>query len=190
MIVFLTLFMLLEGPDWRRRAVALTPGRSRPALERIGAGIYRCVTGFVTGNLLASLLGAVVATAIMLLAGVPYAMPLGVFVGIVELVPYVGPALATLVVGAVAFTEGARTGLVVFGLLLAYHTVEGHTVRPLLYGRAVALSPLAALVSIVVCTEIAGVVGAVAAIPVAGAVKVVLAEVLASRAAGTPDHAT
>ena len=89
----------------------------------------------------------------MLVTGVPYAVPLGLFVAIIELVPYVGPLVATIVVTAVALTVGTASALVALGLLLAYHAVEGHTLRPFLYGRAVKLSPLAVLVAILLGTE-------------------------------------
>jgi predicted PurR-regulated permease PerM len=177
-IAFLTLFMLLEGPAWQGRVVALAPERNQALVERIGAGVYRCIAGFVTGNLLASLLAAVVVTVVMLVAGVPYALPLGLFVGIVDLVPFIGPVVATLVVSMVALAQGTETALTVFVLLVAYHMIEGHTVRPLLYGRAVDLSPLAVLVSLLLCTEIAGILGALAAIPIAGTIGVVVRELV------------
>ena len=121
----------------------------------------------------------------MLLAivGVPFALPLGLFVVIVDLVPYLGPALATVVLSAVALTQGPVPALVVFGVLLAYHLVEGHTLRPLIYGRALQLSPLAVLIAIVLGTELAGILGALAAIPVAGAIQVGFTELLRQRAA-------
>ncbi|MCA1698426.1 MAG: AI-2E family transporter, partial [Actinobacteria bacterium] len=65
-IAFLTLFMLLEGPDWRSRIIELVSERHRPTVHRIGAGVYRSVGGFVTGNLLASVLAGLVATVVML----------------------------------------------------------------------------------------------------------------------------
>ena len=178
---FLTFFMLLEGPEWRRRCTELIPQRSRGVAERIGAGVYRSVGGFVTGNLVASLLAGLVATIIMLVTGVPYAVPIGLFVAIIELVPYVGPLVATVVVVAVALTVSLTTGLVTLGLLLAYHAIEGHTLRPFLYGRAVQLSPLAVLVAILLGTEIAGILGALIAIPVAGSVQVIIQELIARR---------
>ncbi|MFL5560418.1 MAG: AI-2E family transporter, partial [Gemmatimonadaceae bacterium] len=79
-IAFLTFFMLLEGPDWRARVTGLIPDQHRGSVERVGAGVYRSVGGFVTGNLLASLLAGFVVTMIMLIAGVPYAVPIGLFV--------------------------------------------------------------------------------------------------------------
>ena len=101
-IAFLTLFMLLEGPEWRRRVSALIPERHLLPAERIGAGVYRSVRGFVTGNLLASFLAGVVATVTLLVVGVPYALPLGLFTVIVELIPYIGPAVVTVLLSLVA----------------------------------------------------------------------------------------
>jgi predicted PurR-regulated permease PerM len=180
-IAVLTFFMLLEGPRWRRQLVELVPDRSRPVIERIGSGAYRAVAGFVTGNLLASLLAGAFATIVMLVTGVPFAIPLGLFVAIIALVPYVGPVVAIVLVTAVAVTHSTTTALVVFVLLSLYALIEGHTLRPLIYGRALKLSPLTVLVAIVVGTEIAGILGALAAIPVTGSIRVILVELLALR---------
>lgn len=177
LIGFLTLFMLLEGPAWRRRLSGLLPDRDRASIERVGTGIYKSVGGFVAGNLLASLVSGVVCTVLLLITEVPYALPLGVFVVVLELVPYVGPAVVTVLLTSVALTQGPVRALVVFCVLLAYHLVEGHTLRPLIYGRALKLSPLAVLMAIILGTELAGVVGTLAAIPVAGAIQVVIVEV-------------
>jgi predicted PurR-regulated permease PerM len=182
LIGFLTLFMLLEGPDWRRRITSLVPENSRGSIERVGAGVYRAVGGFVAGNLLASLVSGLVATLLLAIVGVPYALPLGLFVVIVDLVPYVGPALATLVLTAVALTQGPVPALVVLCVLLAYHIIEGHSLRPLIYGRALRLSPLAVLIAIVLGTELAGILGTLAAIPVAGAIQVGFTELIRQQA--------
>jgi predicted PurR-regulated permease PerM len=123
----------------------------------------------------------VVATIIMLVTGVPYAIPLGLFVAIIELVPYPGPLVATVLVTAVALTQGVVTALVVLVLLLVYHMIEGHTLRPLVYGRALKLSPLAVLIAILLGTEMAGILGALAAIPIAGSIQVIIRELLEQR---------
>lgn len=181
-IAFLTLFMLMEGPEWRTRLVDLIPDKNRPVMERIGSGIYSSVSGFVIGNLLASFLAGVVVTTILLIVGVPFAFPLGLFVFIIELVPYLGPLVATVLLTAVALTEGVVPGVVVLALLLLYHLIEGHTLRPMIYGRALKLSPLAVLIAILLGAEIAGILGALAAIPVAGSIQVVIGELLRERA--------
>lgn len=181
-IAFLTLFMLLEGPRWRARVTDLIAERHRASCERVGAGIYRSVSGFVTGNLLASFLAGIVATIVLLAASVPYAIPLGLFTAIIEVIPYIGPVVVTLLLSLVALTVSPVAAAVVFGAMLLYHLIEGHTLRPLIYGRALNLSALAVLVAIILGTEIAGVLGALAAIPVAGSIQVILAEILEQRA--------
>ena len=180
-IAFLTLFMLLEGPDWRRRIVELVPDRHRPPVERIGAGVYRSVSGFVTGNLVASFLAGVFAAIVLLVIGVPYAIPLGLFTAIVELIPYIGPTVVTIVLPLVALTVGPIAALVVFTLMLLYHVVEGHSLRPLIYGRALKLSALAVLIAILLGAEVAGILGVLAAIPVAGSIQVIIGEVIEQR---------
>lgn len=185
-IAFLTLFMLLEGPAWRRRTVDLISDQHRASAERIGAGIYRSVSGFVTGNLLASFLAGVIATIVLLIAGVPYAFPLGLFTAIIEVIPYVGPVVVTLLLSLVALTVSPVAAAVVGGLMTVYHVVEGHTLRPMIYGRALNLSALAVLVAIILGSEVAGILGALAAIPVAGSIQVILTEILDRR---NPDRA-
>ncbi len=187
-IAFLTLFMLLEGPEWRRRLVELIPDRHGPSAERIGAGVYGSVNGFVTGNLTASFLAGVFATIVLLIVGVPYAFPLGLFTAIIELIPYVGPVVVTVLLTLVALTVGPVTALVVFVLMLLYHLVEGHSLRPLIYGRALKLSALSVLIAILLGAEVAGVLGVLLAIPIAGSIQVIISELIDQRK-GRPSSA-
>ncbi len=89
----------------------------------------------------------------------------------------------TFVATALAATQSITVAVVVFVLLLVYHAVEGHAIRPLMYGRSVALSPLTMLVALLLGYAIAGVLGVLVAIPVAGAIAAVAHELLAMRRA-------
>ncbi len=181
-VAFLTFFMLLEGPAWVERFMVLLPDRLRPRYRRIGVGISRTVGGFVTGNLLASLLGGAVTTGVLFAAGLPYPVPLGVLVAFLDLFPIFGAFVALAIVAAVAFAHGLVTGIVVTGIVFLYHQLEVYYLRPIIYGRMVELSPLAVLVAAVIGTAIAGPLGAIAAIPAGGAIQLILAEVLDARA--------
>ncbi len=180
-IFFLTLFMLLEGPSWRERFTDLIPVARRPSIERMGSGVYKSVSGFVSGNLLASMLAGIFATILLLVVRVPYAFPLGLFTAIIELVPYIGPVIVTVLLSLVALTVGPVTAIIVLVVLLVYHLIEGHTVRPLIYGRALKLSALAVLIAIILGTEVAGILGALVAIPVAGSIQAIISELLEQR---------
>jgi predicted PurR-regulated permease PerM len=181
-VAFLSFFMLLEGPAWIRRLDALLPEATRPRWERIAYGIYRTVGGFVSGNLLASLLAGLTTTGVLVATGIPFAVPLGLLVAFLDLLPIFGMIIALVIMAAVSFSHSAVAGIVVVGFMFIYHQFEVYLLRPMIYGRTIELSPLAVLVAVVIGTELAGVIGALAAIPIAGAANVILCELLRARA--------
>jgi predicted PurR-regulated permease PerM len=175
-IAFMTVFMLLEGPQWVERFYSLVSDEHRPRLERIGHQIYRTIGGYVTGNLLISLIAGVSSTIVLLALNVPYAVALGLIVAILDLVPLAGATLAAIIVASVAFIHSIPAGIIVVVFFVVYQQVENHFLQPVVYSRTVQLSPLAILISVLIGAELAGVLGALAAIPVAGALQVLILE--------------
>jgi predicted PurR-regulated permease PerM len=173
-IAFLTFFMLLEGPAWMDRLYGLLPERSQPRGRKIGHDVYRTVGGYVTGNLLISLIAGTLTTVILLAVGVPYAVALGVIVAVLDLIPLAGATIAGIIIGTVAFLHSVTAGIVVVVFFVVYQQIENHFLQPVIYGRTVQLSPLAVLISVLVGAQLAGILGALGAIPVAGAIQVIL----------------
>jgi predicted PurR-regulated permease PerM len=173
-IVFLTFFMLLEGPAWMDRFYGLLPERLQPRWRKIGHDVYRTVGGYVTGNLLISLIAGTLTTIVLLVVGVPFAVALGVIVAILDLIPLAGATIAAIIIGTVAFLHSITAGIVVVVFFLIYQQVENHFLQPVIYGRTVQLSPLAVLISVLIGAKLAGILGALGAIPVAGAIQVIL----------------
>ena len=173
-ITFLTFFMLLEGPAWMERIYGLLPERLQPRWRKIGHDVYRTVGGYVTGNLLISLIAGTLTTIVLLAVGVPYAVALGVIVAILDLIPLAGATIAAIIIGTVAFLHTITAGIVVVVFFLIYQQVENHFLQPVIYGRTVQLSPLAVLISVLIGAQLAGILGALGAIPVAGAIQVIL----------------
>lgn len=177
-VPFLTFFMLLDGRRWVDGVLDVMPPSARPRWERAFDGINRTVGGYVTGNLLISLVAGTVAAVTLMAAGVPYALPLAVIVAILDLVPLVGATVALVVCSVAALSEGVVQAVIVVVVLLVYQQIENHVLLPVVYGRTVNLSPLGVLVSLLIGAEIAGVLGALAAIPVAGSISVIASELV------------
>jgi predicted PurR-regulated permease PerM len=173
-IAFMTLFMLLEGPTWVERFYSMLPDRSRERWRGIGQKIYLTVGGYVTGNLLISVIAGVSATLVLLALGVPYAVALGLLVAILDLIPLAGATIAAIIVCSIGFLHTITAGIILIVFFILYQQLENHVLQPLVYSRTVRLSPLAILISVLIGAQIAGVLGALAAIPVAGAIQVVL----------------
>jgi predicted PurR-regulated permease PerM len=181
-VIFLTYFMLLEGPTTIRRLLDQLPESSRVRFERVGSDIYRTISGYVTGNLLISLIAGVTSAAVLFGVGSDYAIALGLVVAILDLIPLAGATLAAIVVSTVILieTDWIRA-LVVIGFFVAYQQFENHVLQPLVYGRTVQLSPLAVLVAVLIGANLAGILGALLAIPIAGSLLAIAREVLQYR---------
>lgn len=180
-IVVMTFFMLLEGRGWVDRFYSLFPEQTRGRWEKVGQDIYRTIGGYVTGNILISLIAGAAATVVLLAMGVPYAVALGLLVAFLDLIPLAGATIAGVIVTTVAFLHTVPAGIVVLIFVVVYQQVENHFLQPVIYGRTVQLSPLTVLVAVLIGAELAGVLGALAAIPVAGAIQVILRDQLAHR---------
>jgi predicted PurR-regulated permease PerM len=181
-IIFLTFFMLLEGPRSVDRFLGLLPESARPRWERVGNDIHRTVGGYVSGNLLISLIAGTASVIVLLALGSDYAIALGVVVGIFDLIPLAGATIAAIIVSTVVFIElGWIKGLIVVAFFIGYQQLENHVLQPVIYGRTVQMSPLAVLIAVLIGAELAGVLGALAAIPIAGTVQAIFRELLRYR---------
>jgi len=181
-VIFLTFFMLLEGPRTIERVLGLLPESTRVRYERVGREIYRTISGYVSGNLLISLIAGVISTVVLFAVGSEFAIALGLVVAILDLVPLAGATLAAIIVSTVVLieTDWVRCVIVV-SFFVAYQQFENHVLQPLVYGRTVELSPLAVLVAVLIGAELAGILGALVAIPVAGSLLAIGREVLEYR---------
>ena len=189
-IAFMTLFMLLEGRKWIESFFSLlAPGPQR-RWRAVGHDIYRAVGGYVTGNLLISLIAGGLTTIVLLVVGVPYAVALGLIVAILDLIPLAGATIAAIIVGAVAFLHSIPAGIIVIVFFIVYQQVENHILQPIVYGKTVQLSPLVVLIAVLIGAQLAGVLGALAAIPVAGSLQVVFVDWLRHRRGEEPAGAT
>lgn len=171
-------FLLIDGPDvWRLLLKAV--GESRAVrLDRVAQKITRAISGFVTGNLLISLIAGAVGLVTMLLLDIPYAFALAAFLALFDLIPLVGAAMGTMVIALVALTQGLLVTIIVVTVLLIYQVIEGHVIQPLVYSRAVSLSPLFIVLASVIGADLGGIIGVLLAIPAASVLQIVVQEIV------------
>jgi predicted PurR-regulated permease PerM len=189
-VAFLTLFVGLSGYQWFDGFLRVVPDGSRERWRRVGRGVSEAVGGYVFGNLVISVIAGTFTVALLLATRVPYPVPLGLIVAVLDLVPLVGATLGAVIVGTVALTKGiAVTAIVIAGMWL-YQQIENNILVQVIYQRTVKLSALAIAVSVAAGAEIGGIVGALLAIPVAGAFRVASREALAWRRGEVPPEET
>ena len=154
---------------------------AQPRWRRVGADISATVGGYVTGNLLISLIAGTSITIVLLIMGVPYAVALGLLVAVLDLIPLAGATIAGIIVVTISFLHSLPAGIVVAIFVIVYQQAENHVLQPVIYGRTVQLSPLVVLVAVLVGAKLAGVLGALGAIPIAGTIQILIVDHLRFR---------
>jgi len=168
----LALFLSLEGP---RAIAAIMRELSAERARHVSDALHEmalAVTGYVLGNLATSVVAGVVVYATFRALGLPFAVVVALFVGLVDLIPLVGGLLAGIPSVGLALLGGIGAAIVVLVVFLLYQQVENHLLNPVIMSRAVQLNPLWVLIAVLIGGTLASVLGALIAIPVASALQV------------------
>ena len=180
-VVVLTVYFLVDMPRIRTTLYRLVPHTRRPRAILIGDEVFAKVGAYVLGNVLISVIAGA-ATFIWLTAfGVPYALLLGIFVAVLDLVPIVGSTIAGVVVAAVALTVSIPVCIATIVFFVVFRLLEDYLLVPRIIGRAVKVPALITVVAVLVGGALLGIVGALVAIPIAAALQLLTQEVFYPR---------
>jgi len=114
-------------------------------------------------------------TVLLFIFGSPYALVLGLILGIVNYIPYFGSIFGTaLAVLVMAFSQGIPTAALAFPFMFALQQLDGNFIQPKLMGKTFALSPLLVIVSVTVGMHYGGILGMLVAIPIVAILKDIL----------------
>jgi predicted PurR-regulated permease PerM len=171
-VFFVGLFAAARPMYYRRGLVGFFPRRHRPLVDEVLGEIGYTLRWWLIGQAIAmGIIG--LSTGLMLWAfGVPLALVLGVTVGLLGFIPYLGPIIGLVPVALVAATQGTTTLVYV---LLAYTVIqmlEGYIATPLIQKRMVYLPPLVTIAFQVLFGTVLGILGFTLATPLAAVLLV------------------
>lgn len=177
-------FYLLKDLDQLRCGLRrILPRGDRPgALDLLGE-IDAAISGFVRGQLIVAALVGLMVTAALTLLRVRFAVILGIFAGVTDIIPYFGPLIGAIPAVAVAAAGAPLEALKVLAAIFVIQQVESQLLSPRIVGSHVGLHPLAVIFALLAGFELFGLVGMIAAVPAAA-----VARVLAGRWLQARDH--
>jgi predicted PurR-regulated permease PerM len=168
LILVISFYMLVDGERvWRGLTSFLSP-RIRDGLTQ---SLERNLQRFVTGQLLLGLFMTVTLTPTFWALKVPFFLLFAVFIGLMEVIPFIGATLGiATVVSVVAFINW-WLALEVLGVAIALQQVKDNLVAPRIMGRLTGLSPVIIFVALLLGAQVGGLLGVILAIPLTGVVK-------------------
>lgn len=166
-ILVITFYMVVEEDALRGILKSIVPAQYQPYLVRLFNRLQKRIGQWVRGQLiLCFIIGLMVYIGLSIL-GVNYALVLGLFAALAELVPYLGPIIASLPAVFIAFAQSPILALFVIILFVIINQLEGHLIVPKLMQRIIGLNPVIIIIALLIGAKLAGLIGAVLAIPTA-----------------------
>lgn len=184
-IIFLTIFLLLGGGQVVRGLIRLVPRIAEPRAWSVVRGTYAGVSAFVGGMIIIALMGGTSLAIVAALLGLPYVLPLGLWMMMLEIIPMVGATIGAIPAVIVAFVAGGTAeGIVMLAFVIGYQQVENLIIQPRVQGRQAELSALVVFLAVLVGSQLLGVLGALFAVPVAGVAQIIVRQIIDEQGSG------
>ena len=174
----ISFYLLLEEKNAREFFHQILPRNRYQAIYETIRKISSQLGAWIRGQLTIMLAVAVLNIVAYTVIGLPSPLPLGIWSGLCEVIPYVGPYLGVLPGLALAITSGSIVD-VVYVAMINYFVIQqfqNFFITPRVMGKAVGLSPVLVIIAILTGITLFGVLGAVIALPCAAIISVVVGE--------------
>jgi predicted PurR-regulated permease PerM len=184
---FATFYLLLNGRTSVDYLYRFVPDDRIEQMRRVTSRIHIVLGRYIRGQLYLILIMAIASYVVLRIFHVPYALPMALGTGVLEIIPFVGPIIATTLASLIALSTQGVGPMV--GVLIAYFILrqfEDQIVVPQVIGRVVHLDPVVTIFVVLAGEKLAGIIGVLMAVPVAAAMRVIIDELFPPKL--TTDH--
>ncbi|MEV8517040.1 AI-2E family transporter [Dactylosporangium sp. NPDC051484] len=181
MVIVLTLYFMAAFDRLKEGGYRLVPASRRDRVRLLGDEILTKVGAYLGGALAIAVVAGLASFVFLLIIGVAYPYALAVLVAITDLIPQIGATLGAVVVSIVGFATSIQAGIACVVFFIIYQQIENYAIYPTVMRRAVKVTDLAAILSVLIGVAVLGIVGALVAIPVVAAVQLLIREVVIPR---------
>lgn len=164
----------IQGENVKRALLLLISMNKRDEVRELLREIEEKLGSFVVGQIILVVVIGLAALVAYLVIGLPYALTLAVFAGLMELVPIIGPILGAVPALIVAIGISPFHALLVLGVSALIQSAENNLIVPRVMDHAVGVNPLVTLLAFAAFSALFGLVGAIVSIPLAAVLQILL----------------
>lgn len=175
-VAVLSFYLLLEEQGIRKMVLSFLPIDHKVdvvnALNKVGAKLG----SWLRGQLLLMLIIGVVTAIWVSTLGLPYALALGLWAGLTEVIPFLGPIIGGIPIIIIALLDSPLKAIVAVVILVLVQQVESNFIVPKVMQRSVGLSPVIVILALLIGGKLFGITGTILSIPVAATISVIIQE--------------
>jgi predicted PurR-regulated permease PerM len=172
-------YIVAELPKLQRTVLSFMPERQQREALRVWDVAVEKMGGYIYSRLVLAFTGGLVSAIFLSLMDVPFALSLGIWVGVLsQFIPVVGTYLAAILPAVVAVSSpgGIRTVIWVIIFFVTYQQVENLLISPRVTRRTMSIHPAVSIAAIIVGGNLMGAVGIMLALPMTGVVQALISE--------------
>jgi predicted PurR-regulated permease PerM len=177
-VALFSFYMLAELPQLQRTILSTMPEeRQHHALHVWDVAVEK-MGGYIYSRLILALLSAILASIFLSFLGVPFAVPLGIWVGVLsQFIPVIGTYLAAILPAVVALSaKGVATMVWVVVFFVAYQQLESYLIAPRITKKTMEIHPAVSIGAIIVGSQLLGPIGVILALPMTGIIQALISE--------------
>ncbi|AQR96598.1 AI-2E family transporter [Clostridium saccharoperbutylacetonicum] len=137
--------------------------------------IHQSFSNYLKGQLLEAFFVGVLSAVSLSIVGIDYAIIIGIFAGITNMIPYVGPIVGTVLAAIMGLLSGTPINVLYAVIaMLIVQQVDGHLLAPKIVGDSVGLHAVFIIIAILIGGDVGGILGMLLAVPIAASLKVLI----------------
>ena len=184
-VVFsLAFYMTIEKDGIKKFISSISPDKYKDYAVDLTLRIKEKIGKWMLGQLFLMFVVFVLVSLGMFLVGMPYALILGIFAGVMEIIPYVGPIISAVPGIVLGFLISPTLGFLALLVYLVSQQLENHVIVPQVMKKAVGLNPISVILALLIGARLGGAIGAILAIPVATGISLFINDLLEKRKFG------
>lgn len=166
-VFFITYYIVIERANLHQYLTRFFgKGNKEKKAEDLVLAIEQAVGGWIRGQIILMVIIGLATYISLILLGIPYALPLAVLAGILEIVPNLGPTIATIPAIFMGFTVSPIIGLGAFAASFLIQQLEINLIVPKVMQSATGAKPLATILVLLTGFTLGGIAGAILAMPI------------------------
>lgn len=185
--IVLSFLMLVEAPVWSRRIWSVYSDTQKMQYHRtVVRRMYHAVTGYVSGALIVSMIGASVAGLTVLVLSFVFpavsfdlVLPTVAISFLFSLIPMFGTTVGAIIIGGLLALNNIPAAIIYLVVFVVYQQIENNFISPNVQSKTVDLSALSVLVSVTIGIYLFGLAGGIISIPIAAVIKILIEEYVA-----------
>jgi predicted PurR-regulated permease PerM len=182
-IAVIAIYLSLHPALYREWLIALFPPIHRDLVRDVLGDLGDTLRSYMVGQLLVMAFLAALTAIFLYVLDVPYWLTFGIFTGLVSIIPFFGTLLSTTLPALFVLNgpNGGVRALLVLGVGVVVHLIEGNIVSPYAMSKKVDLPPVLTIMAVLIMGQLLGGIGLIVALPTLAMLMVIVRRILITR---------